>query len=276
MRYVYVRPPSVIYPAAGRVGHDPAAGQSQRQREERPCSPCRGASSHCSRSPEAPGPACVRRRRRDNPRSSTTRGIRRRSAMEVGALVRRAGGHAGSVDPLLPEPRTLLVLEREDRCGADARDRRRRHHHRRRLLVGAEIAGGRSPRARRARPPSSVGLDVAIHLEPVSRPQSGARRRTSSDSRTPGSPTSTCDADRAPAAGGRKPFPRSRGAHVRPHDLRGRAKASGFDGLYTYDVVTWTGSMFAASAHRLISPASCVRRRSGRATTPAWRRATGS
>ena len=72
-----------------------------------------------------------------------------------------------------------------------------------------------------------------------------ARRRTSSDSRTPGSPTSTCTTPTALLQrSGRKPFPRSRGAHVQPHDLVGRAKASGFDGLYTYDVVTWTGSTF--------------------------------
>ena len=48
------------------------------------------------------------------------------------------GRHSRALDAVLPGARPLLVLEREDRRGADARDRRRRHRHRDRLAGGAE------------------------------------------------------------------------------------------------------------------------------------------
>jgi hypothetical protein len=91
------------------------------------------------------------------------------------------------------------------------------------------------------------GLRVAIHVEPY-------RGRT---------PTSTAedvrelygqgytdfyvyDADRDPAADWAAALAELEGVRVFGHThLVGRAKAAGFDGLYTYDVATWNGNTFA-------------------------------
>jgi glycoprotein endo-alpha-1,2-mannosidase len=99
------------------------------------------------------------------------------------------------------------------------------------------------------------GLGVAIHLEPY-------RGRT---------PASTAediqalhekgftdfyvyDADRDPAADWAEALEPLEGVRVFAHThLVGRAKAAGFDGLYTYDVATWNGNTFARTctqAHR--------------------------
>ena len=90
------------------------------------------------------------------------------------------------------------------------------------------------------------GLDVAIHLEPY-------RGRT---------PESTAedigllaeegvedfylyDAVRDPAEEWSEALAELEDVRIFGHTtLVGRAKASGFDGLYTYDVVTWNGSLF--------------------------------
>ena len=99
------------------------------------------------------------------------------------------------------------------------------------------------------------GLDVAIHLEPYG-------------SRTPASTAADIeklaaagyidfyvyDADRDPAAEWAEALADLEDVRVIGHTtLVGRAKASGFDGLYTYDVVTWNGSLFkrlCTQAHR--------------------------
>jgi glycoprotein endo-alpha-1,2-mannosidase len=91
------------------------------------------------------------------------------------------------------------------------------------------------------------GLRVAIHVEPY-------RGRT---------PASTAedilelygqgytdfyvyDADRDPAADWATALAEIEGVRVFGHThLVGRAKAGGFDGLYTYDVATWNGNTFA-------------------------------
>jgi glycoprotein endo-alpha-1,2-mannosidase len=94
---------------------------------------------------------------------------------------------------------------------------------------------------------SEYQLEVAVHLEPY-------RGRT---------PASTAediaqlhergirdfyvyDADRDPADAWAEALDRLQGVRVFAHThLVGRAKAGGFDGLYTYDVVTWNGNNFA-------------------------------
>ena len=106
-----------------------------------------------------------------------------------------------------------------------------------------------------ARAASREGLGVAVHLEPY-------RGRT---------PATTAedivalhakgytdfyvyDADRDPAADWAVALEELEGVRVFAHThLVGRAKAAGFDGLYTYDVATWNGNTFArvcAQAHR--------------------------
>jgi hypothetical protein len=53
------------------------------------------------------------------------------------------------------------------------------------------------------------------------------------------------DADRDPAADWAEALAPLDGVRIFGHTaMVGRAKASGFDGLYTYDVVTWTGALF--------------------------------
>jgi glycoprotein endo-alpha-1,2-mannosidase len=91
-----------------------------------------------------------------------------------------------------------------------------------------------------------VGLDVAIHLEPYG-------------GRTPASTAGDIeklaaagyvdfyvyDADRDPAADWAEALAELENVRVIGHTtLVGRAKASGFDGLYTYDIVTWNGALF--------------------------------
>jgi glycoprotein endo-alpha-1,2-mannosidase len=62
------------------------------------------------------------------------------------------------------------------------------------------------------------------------------------------------DADRDPATAWSEALAGLEGVRVFAHTtLVGRAKAGGFDGLYTYDVVTWDGSLFrrlCTQAHR--------------------------
>ena len=154
---------------------------------------------------------------------------------------------------------------------------RRRHHHRRRLVVGSRIPGGRSPRARRAggRTQWARGGNPS---RAVSRPpQSGARGGGHRGSRTPpGSPTSTCTTPTALLQPEWAEAFRARGVRVRPRPLWDARKRRGSTASTRTTSSPGPAPCSAASAHRLTSPASCVRRRSGQATTPAWRRATGS
>ncbi len=68
----------------------------------------------------------------------------------LGALVRRSRRDADAVDAVLPEPWAVLVVEREARRSADARDRRGRNRDPRRLLVGFRLTRERASVARRA------------------------------------------------------------------------------------------------------------------------------
>jgi glycoprotein endo-alpha-1,2-mannosidase len=91
-----------------------------------------------------------------------------------------------------------------------------------------------------------VGLEVAIHLEPYG-------------GRTPATTAADIeelsaegyvdfyvyDADRDPAVDWAEALAELQNVRVIGHTtLVGRAKTAGFDGLYTYDVVTWNGALF--------------------------------
>ena len=88
---------------------------------------------------------------------------------------------------------------------------------------------------------ASFGLSVAIHLEPY---RSRTPARAAEDIlrlQQEGGYTDfyLYDADRDPAADWAEALEPLEGVRVFGHTtLVGRAKASGFDGLYTYDVVT--------------------------------------
>jgi glycoprotein endo-alpha-1,2-mannosidase len=99
------------------------------------------------------------------------------------------------------------------------------------------------------------GLEVAIHLEPY---RGRTPLRAADDIarlQAEGGFTDfyVYDADRDPAADWGEALEALSGVRLFGHTtLVGRAKASGFDGLYTYDVVTWTGALFrrlCAQAH---------------------------
>jgi hypothetical protein len=99
------------------------------------------------------------------------------------------------------------------------------------------------------------GLEVAIHVEPY-RARTPVRAADDIDRlQREGGFTDfyVYDADRDPAAAWDEALEPLTGVRIFGHTtLVGRAKASGFDGLYTYDVVTWNGALFrrlCAQAH---------------------------
>jgi glycoprotein endo-alpha-1,2-mannosidase len=91
------------------------------------------------------------------------------------------------------------------------------------------------------------GLGVAIHVEPY---RGRTPRRTAEDIERLHRDLGVADfylydADRDPAADWAEALEPLDGVRVFGHTtMVGRAKASGFDGLYTYDVVTWNGALF--------------------------------
>ena len=99
------------------------------------------------------------------------------------------------------------------------------------------------------------GLEVAIHLEPY-RARTPARAADDiARLHAEGGFTDfyLYDAVRDPAADWATALEPLSGVRIFGHTtLVGRARASGFDGLYTYDVVTWNGALFrrlCAQAH---------------------------
>ena len=91
------------------------------------------------------------------------------------------------------------------------------------------------------------GLEVAIHLEPY---RNRTPERAAQDIvrlKLEGGFTDfyVYDAARDPAPEWNEALSELDGVRIFGHTtLVGRAKASGFDGLYTYDVVTWNGALF--------------------------------
>jgi hypothetical protein len=91
------------------------------------------------------------------------------------------------------------------------------------------------------------GLKVAIHVEPYrGRTPAQAAEDIATLHQDGGfADFYVYDADRDPAAAWAEALSSLSGVRVFGHTtLVGRAKASGFDGLYTYDVVTWNGALF--------------------------------
>jgi hypothetical protein len=97
-------------------------------------------------------------------------------------------------------------------------------------------------------------LAVAVHLEPYpGRTPASAAHDIEQLEETGITDFYVYDADRDPAAAWAEALERLDGVRVFGQTaLVGRAKAAGFDGVYTYDVGTWNGSTFArmcAQAH---------------------------
>ena len=90
------------------------------------------------------------------------------------------------------------------------------------------------------------GLDIAIHLEPYAgRTPARAAVDIARLHEEGFDDFYLYDADRDPALVWAEALEPLEDVRVFGHTtLVGRAKASGFDGLYTYDVVTWNGSLF--------------------------------
>ena len=91
------------------------------------------------------------------------------------------------------------------------------------------------------------GLSVAVHIEPYrGRTPATAARDIVELSAQGYTDFYVYDADRDPTAEWAAALADLGDVRVFGHtNLVGRAKASGFDGLYTYDVVTWNGNTFA-------------------------------
>ena len=99
------------------------------------------------------------------------------------------------------------------------------------------------------------GLEIAVHLEPYrGRTPDAAAADIARLQATGVRDFYVYDADRDHATAWAEALAEVEGARVFGNTtLVGRAKASGFDGLYTYDVITWTGSTFrriCTQAHR--------------------------
>lgn len=100
------------------------------------------------------------------------------------------------------------------------------------------------------------GLHVAVHLEPYGGRTPARTAHDISRLRAEGHHDFyVYDAERHPSSEWAAALADHGDARVFGHTaLAGRAKASGFDGLYTYDIVTWQGSSFrriCAQARRL-------------------------
>jgi glycoprotein endo-alpha-1,2-mannosidase len=90
-------------------------------------------------------------------------------------------------------------------------------------------------------------LAVAVHVEPYHARTPARAAEDIARLQAEGGYTDfyLYDADRDPAASWAEALEPLVGVRVFGHTaLVGRAKASGFDGLYTYDVVTWNGALF--------------------------------
>jgi len=91
------------------------------------------------------------------------------------------------------------------------------------------------------------GLAVAIHVEPyhARTPARAAEDMSHLQKESGYTDFYVYDADRDPAAAWATALEPLEAVRVFGHTaLVGRAKSSGFDGLYTYDVVTWNGALF--------------------------------
>jgi hypothetical protein len=90
------------------------------------------------------------------------------------------------------------------------------------------------------------GLEVAIHLEPYGGRTPASTAEDIAELAAAGyNDFYVYDADRDPAVEWAAALAGIEGVRILGHTtLVGRAKAAGFDGLYTYDVVTWNGSLF--------------------------------
>ncbi|MGH3132261.1 MAG: hypothetical protein ACRDNY_00705 [Gaiellaceae bacterium] len=100
------------------------------------------------------------------------------------------------------------------------------------------------------------GLEVAIHLEPYHGRTPARAAEDIAHLREMGvTDFYVYDADRDPAAQWSAALADLEDVRLFGHTtFAGRAKASGFDGLYTYDVVTWKGETFrrtCSQAHRV-------------------------
>jgi hypothetical protein len=91
------------------------------------------------------------------------------------------------------------------------------------------------------------GLEVAIHVEPYRGRTPARAAEDIARLNHEGGFTDfyVYDADRDPASDWADALAPVEGVRIFGHTpFVGRAKASGFDGVYTYDVVTWNGSLF--------------------------------
>ena len=166
----------------------------------------------------------------------------------LGALVRRPRGHARPLDGVLPEPRALLVVERQARRRADARDRGRRRRDASSSRGGGSTRRRTSACRRSSRRREKQGLDDRDPCGAVSRPDTGTGRRGHRQASRGARRDGLLRLRRRSRS--RRPTGRRRSNRSTASACSGTRrssvarKASGFDGLYTYDVVTWNGALF--------------------------------
>ena len=159
------------------------------------------------------------------------------------------GGVAAAARPrrdVLPGPWAVLVVRRGGRRGAHARDGRSRRDDRRRVVVGPRLDRGRAAAA----PQSGRGATPP----PARRPRRAVREPHASRRSPPTSRTCARSASATCTCTTRRTLPDQDWATLNGlvDDMRlfantrlpGKAKAGGFDGLYTYDVLLYDGGLF--------------------------------
>ena len=156
---------------------------------------------------------------------------------------------------VLPGPRPVLVGRPARRRRPDERDPRRRDRRDRRLVVGPRLRRGltaAAPDRRRAR---ADGIAVAAHLEPYDGRTVASTVADVAYLRSLGVRTfyvyRALDLPVADWAAARPALHAGGSTLFAQTQLVGAAAAAGFDGVYTYDIVTFGGGMF----HRLCDEA---------------------
>ena len=172
---------------------------------------------------------------------------------------------------VLPGARAVLVERHAGARGADGRDPQRRDRRDRRLVVGAGLGRGSAPAGRAWLPPRADGIQVAAHLEPYAGRSVASIVADVAYLRALGITTfyvyRAPDFPAADWAAAKTALHQGGAQLLAQTPLAGWAAAAGFDGIYTYDILTYGGDKFARICNEAHAHAPALRA-VGRARVP--------